>query len=204
LSGFSLPATGFMHDLTLQLIHPFWREEPFTDPERALLDALFIAHHRSAFRENPSSVTVLNAFAGSGDLSKAIAAAILTLGAKHAPLEQTVKFLALNDPASMIPKMLAANQKIPGWGGTFQKDGHDPIWQELDALLPTEFGAKLTSVTSELLRWSRILYPNPSAYTACVALALGLPAKLAPYLFIAARLSAWTQLAGNILRIPPP
>jgi citrate synthase len=188
-----------MHDLTLQLNRPFWREEPFTDAERALLEALFRAHHRSAFRENPSSVTVLNAFAGSGDLSKAIAAAILTLGARHAPLESTVDFLALEDPAGMVPRMLEAGHKIPGWGGTFQKDSFDPILTEMDHLLlswPLIY-RKLFSVTDRLQLLGKILWPNPSAYTACVALALGLPAPLAPYLFIAARLSAWTQLAAS-------
>jgi citrate synthase len=191
-----------MHDLVLQLTRPFWREEPFTDAERVLVDALFRAHHRSAFRENPSSVTVLNAFAGSGDLSKAIAAALLTLGAKHAPLAQTVEFLSLEDPAGMVPKMLEAGQKIPGWGGTFQKDGSDPIWTEVAQLLVTGWPAiarKVDSVTIALIGHGKYLSPNPSAYTACVALALGLQAPLAPYLFIAGRLSAWTQLAAGYL-----
>jgi citrate synthase len=189
-----------MQDHTLQLTQPFWREEPFTESERALLDALFLAHHRSAWRENPSSVTVLNAASGSGELGKAIAAAILCTGGKHAPLAQTVEFLSLEDPAGMVPKMLEAGQKVPGWGGTFQKDSFDPILTEMDHLLNLSWPLiyrKLFSVTDRLQRHGKILWPNPSAYTACVALALGLPAQLAPYLFIAARLSAWTQIAAS-------
>jgi citrate synthase len=191
-----------MQDLAIQLTQPFWREEPFTDHERVLLDALFLAHHRSAWRENPSSVTVLNAASGSGDLSKAIAAALLTLGAKHAPLEATVRFLAEERPDLQVPVILSHKGKVPGWGGTFQKDGHDPIWMEVAQLLVNHWPLiedKVDSVTHALLERGKHLYPNPSAYTACVALALGLPAQLAPYLFIAARLSAWTQLAAGYL-----
>jgi citrate synthase len=191
-----------MHDLTLQLIQPFWREEPFSAYERGLLDALFRAHHQSAFRDNPSSVTAVNAAAGSGDLSKAIAAAILTTGAKHAPLEATVEFLSLDAPAAMIPNMLKAGQKVPGWGGTFQKDEPDPIWAEVAARLAANWpllGAKLGFVSVTLRTQGKPIYPNPSAYTASVALAIGLPAPLAPYLFIAARLSAWTQIAARVI-----
>jgi hypothetical protein len=43
------------------------------------------------------------------------------------------------------------------------------------------------------------LNPNPSAYTAAVAIVVGLPAPLTPYLFIAARLDSWCNLAGRIL-----
>jgi citrate synthase len=192
-----------MHDLMLRLTNPFWREEPFTDNERALLDALFLAHHRSAFRDNPSSVTVINAAAGSGDLAKAIAAAILTTGTKHAPLMATIIFLSLDDPGGMVAKIyLSAGGKIPGWGGTFQKDEPDPIWVPVQELLTSHWpviGAKLDSVTDELRRHGKILCPNPSAYTAAVAIAIGLPAPLAPYLFIAARLSAWTQIAARVI-----
>jgi citrate synthase len=191
-----------MHDLTLQLTQPFWREEPFTDNERALLDALFEAHHRSAFRDNPSSVTAINAAAGSGDLSKAIAAAILTTGAKHAPLSSTVEFLLLESPALMVPNILSAGRKVPGWGGTFQKDVGDPIWAEVARLLAASWphlAAKLGFVSVTLRRHGKALCPNPSAYTAASAIAIGLPATLAPYLFAAARLSAWAQIAARVI-----
>jgi citrate synthase len=191
-----------MHDLMLQLTNPFWREEPFDERERTLLDALFLAHHQSAFRDNPSSVTVINAAAGSGDLAKAIAAAILTMGAKHAPLSSTVEFLLLEDPAGMVARILEAGQKIPGWGGTFQKDASDPIWAEVARLLAANWpllAAKLGFVSVTLRQHGKVLCPNPSAYTAAVAIAIGLPPKLAPYLFAAARLSAWVQIAARVI-----
>jgi citrate synthase len=192
-----------MHDLTLQLTQPFWREEPFTDNERQLLDALFLAHHRSAFRDNPSSVTAINAAAGSGDLGKAIAAAILTTGGKHAPLEATTQYLlSYPDAIEWMDYDLKRGHKIPGWGGTFQKEGADPIWSRVASLLNSNWpliAKNIADVTLQLRSRGKELYPNPSAYTAAVAIAIGLSAKLAPYLFAAARLSAWTQIAARVI-----
>jgi citrate synthase len=186
----------------LELTQPFWRPEPFTENERALLDALFLAHHKSAFRDNPSSVTVANAASGSGDLGKAIAAAILTTGARHAPLVATVEFLSLENPAAMVADILKAGRKVPGWGGSFQKDGPDPIWTQTAKVLRDTnplLVLKLDAVTLALQDHGKILYPNPSAYTAAASIAIGLPPSLAPYLFIAARLCAWTQIAARVI-----
>jgi citrate synthase len=177
----------------------WWRTEPLRAEEAALLEALLRAHHQSSFRDSASSVAVANAASGSADVGKAIAAGILTLGGKHAPLEQTVEFLSLPRPADHVARMLKAGTKIPGWGGTFQKDKPDPIWEEVDCAirrLAPELSAKLAEVGAELARHGHKLYPNPSAYTAAAALFLGVPAKLAVYLFIAGRLNAWAQIAA--------
>jgi citrate synthase len=184
------------------MIVPFWRAELFSDTEQQLIDALLRAHHESCFRNNPSTVTVTNAAAGSGCLSKAIAAGILCIGSKHAPLSQTVEFLDQPYPDTVVPIILGRGEKVPGWGGTFQKGKIDPIWDELDNLLRKlrpELSQKLDLVTAEFASLGKNLYPNPSAYTACVAITIGLPAQLAAYLFIAGRLSAWTQIAANYL-----
>jgi citrate synthase len=183
----------------------WWRTEPLKAEEADLLEALLRAHHQSSFRDNASSAAVANAASGSADVGKAIAAAILTLGGKHAPLEQTVEFLgSLRSPADQVSRLLKFGTKIPGWGGTFQKDEPDPIWQEVDLLLrrlAPELSVKLAKVSAELARHGYNLYPNPSAYTAAAALFLGVPAKLAVYLFIAGRVNAWAQIAaGQILK----
>ena len=184
------------------IIVSFWRADPLTMSEEQLIDALGRAHHKSSFRDNPSSVTVTNAAAGSGCLSKAIAAGILCIGSKHAPLKETVEFLSELYPALEVPAIIARNGRVPGWGGTFQRGAADPLWIELDNLLHIlrpQLAQKLDSVTAEFASLGKKLYPNPSAYTACVAITIGLPAQLAPYLFIAGRLSAWTQIAANYL-----
>jgi citrate synthase len=114
----------------------------------------------------------------------------------------TIIFLSLDDPGGMVGKILSAGGKILGWGGTFQKDAPDPIWAPVDQLLTRHWpviGDKLDSVTDELHRHGKILWPNPSAYTAATCITIGLPAPLAPYLFIAGRLSAWTQIATRVI-----
>jgi len=180
----------------------WWKTECLNADETRLLEALTSAHHRSAFRANVSSVVVAQAFEASGDLSKAIAAGILTLGRKHAPLEQTYQFLALEEPWREVAGILKRGAKVPGWGGTFQKNRSDPIWQEVDNLLAEIWPAtyiKLSSVTSTLIEHGKNLYPNPSAYTAATALVFGLSKELISYLFILGRLSAWSMIAQKQL-----
>jgi citrate synthase len=176
----------------------WWRIEGLSAEESRLLDALCRAHYESAFRNNASSVTVANAAGGSGELTKAIAAALLTLGAKHGPLQQSVKFLARENPASEVDYILGVGGKVPGWGGTFQKEHVDPFWLEVDDLLSVhwaEIHDRIRSVTERLHAAGKIIMPNPSAYTAAVALAVRIPAAMSPYLFILGRLTAWTQIA---------
>jgi citrate synthase len=53
---------------------------------------------------------------------------------------------------------------------------------------------KIADVTSAIWEEGKTLFPNPSAYTAAVALHIELPSEFTPYLFVAARLSAWTGI----------
>jgi citrate synthase len=179
-------------------LNVWWRDKPLSVPEHLLLGLLRKAHRESSFRPNPSSVAVANAVHGSGDIGKAIAAAILTVGGRHAPLEQTYYFLEHEYIAGQVRSLLEANQKVPGWGGSFQKDGVDPLWVGVYDFLREwypQIATKLDLVTIELHKQGKIIYPNPSAFTAAVAIALQVPAKLAVYLFISARLDAWAEIA---------
>lgn len=162
--------------------------------DKPLVEAMFSAHYKSAFRPNTSSVTVFNVADSSNDIGKAIAAGILSLGERHGPLEQSYDFLSMDEPW-----VGARNRKIvPGWGGSFQKDKPDPNWVMVDELLkknhPDAYN-KLRLVTEQLHQSGRVIYPNPSAYTALVGLVLGLSKKLLVYLFIASRLDAWARIA---------
>lgn len=180
------------------MIKAWWRAQPLSEVEEHLLAVLFEAHEASCYRNNVSSVTISNAAQGSNDVGKAIAAAILTLGGRHAPLEQTCEFLRKEHPEKSVEPMVMLSQKIPGWGGSFQTDEPDRIWAKVNMVLhdlrPT-LANKLDLVTLELARFEKHVMPNPSAYTASVAIALGMPSKLAVYLFISARLDAWAQIA---------
>ena len=174
------------------------------EEEARLLESLMDAHFQSCFRENASSVAVAVTANSSEDLCKAIIAAICTMGAKHAPLEETVRFLSLVSPADHAALLLKRGEKVPGWGGTFQDGAIDPLWVEVEHLLKQYVPMmyfKLQSVTAILKGHGKLLHPNPSAYTACVALALGMPAKLTPYLFIQGRLNGWVELAARQFKL---
>jgi citrate synthase len=175
-----------------------WRKEPLSEPEKTLLGAVLLAHHKSSFRNNASSVAVVNAAAASRDLAKSIVAGLMTLGGRHAPIEQTYNLLAVRDPAAIVTDIVSSGGKVPGWGGTFQKDQPDPIWAEVSKLLEELYpslAARLDAITEALHAEGKKIYPNPSAYTAAAAIALGLQPELAVYLFIGGRLDAWTRLA---------
>jgi citrate synthase len=177
----------------------WWRDEPLADHERALIDAVFLAHNDSAFRDNASSVAVGTNARFSDDLSKSIVAGLMSLGDKHAPIEKTYYFLLLDNPAHEVFRILKHNNRVPGWGGTFQKDEPDPIWENVREVLASFYRdtwEKLESVTDELHKHGKKIYANPSAYTAAAAIVLGLKPKLASYLFIMGRLTAWTQIAA--------
>lgn len=182
----------------------WWRKEPLSKDDELLLNALFHAHHRSSFRDNASSVAVANSANSSQDMAKAIASGILTLGERHAPLEQTYHFLVRDEPHIEARELLNVNFPIPGWGGTFQKTLPDPFWSEVDERLkethPNIYG-KLERVTSELHSFGKKIYPNPSAYTAAVGMALGMHPKLLVYLFLAGRLDAWAKIAARNLGV---
>lgn len=181
-------------------MNTFWRNDvaDLTKEESDLLEALWAAHYRSCFRNNASSMAVAIAADSSGDLAKAIVAGISTMGGRHAPLEETVQFLASEYSVTRVADMLKRGQKIPGWGGNFQKDQPDPLWENVDQLIEKfqpMMHQKLKAITAQLHQHGKELWPNPSAYTACVAIALGLSAQLAPFLFICGRLTGWTEIA---------
>jgi citrate synthase len=181
----------------------FWRDSELDDDECYLLGELWEAHHASCFRDNASSVAVKVAADASGDLSKAFIAGLSTLGANHAPIEKTVWFLQRDAPAVHVADFLKIGKKIPGWGGTYQNDQTDPLWKGIDLLIRQYYPNlyfKLESVTETLKAHGRMIQPNPSAYTACVAIALQMPAELAPYLFINMRIGGWAEIAFKHLR----
>ena len=153
------------------------------------------AHAASALRGNLSHQALALAAQGSGDYTKAIAAALMTLGGLHAPLLQTYDFLT-GDPAHEVELLLATQQRVPGWGNAFVRGMPDPIWHELDGLIreqAPEWGLTLDAVTEQLHALGKRIYPNPSCYTVVAGILLGVPKVALPYLFLNGRLSAWTN-----------
>src|SRR5688572_2577198 len=96
----------------------FWRPEPLNEHDQKLLQMCFEAHAQSALRQNVSSVVLQQVAISSGDYTKAVSAALMSLGGMHAPLIDTWKLLTSDVD---IHAIFGANLKIPGWGNSFEK-----------------------------------------------------------------------------------
>jgi citrate synthase len=171
-----------------------------------LLDILYQAHHESALRGNCSHAAVVLAAQGSGDYFKSIAAGLLTLGGLHAPLMATYDLLESPDYLLRVSAALARHQRVPGWGNGFVKDGPDLIWTDCAEAVANQAPAlyeRILSITDALHYAGKRIYPNPSCYTAAVALYLGIPRYAVGELLIRGRLKAWTNEYGRVCQEAP-
>lgn len=172
---------------------PFWRSTPLSEDEAQLLQLTLEAHANSAFRQNVSSIVLCNVATGSGDYTKALIAALAALGGTHAPLCSTWNFLEAGDTNGRLLR----REKLPGWGNSFVRGSDDPLWSGVDALLRklnADLMAHVSAVTEALHVVGRKVYPNPSLYTVAVAMTLGIPKAVTPWLFVMGRLNSWSHL----------
>lgn len=189
-------------------IKPFWRETPLTENEQRLWDAVMQAHHDSAMRQNMSHGAAVNAFVGSGSYAAAMASAILTTGGIHAPIAETMEAIDTvmgnimdSSDERFVRGFTESGKKIPGWGNSFFKGEPDALWADVDRVLAESFSpirGAITRITHFLHLAGKNIHPNPSAFTAATALALGIPPVIAPFIFFQGRLAAWTQIVNQI------
>lgn len=168
-----------------------------------MFQAVLEAHYLSSRRDNLSSMCLRGAYAGSGDYVKALTGALSTLGGTHAPLESTHSLLTASDPVAAAERYLNAGLRVPGWGNSFIKGRKDDLWLGVDQALASDFQAiskRIEEVTGLLHRSGKSLFPNPSAYTAATAIALGLAGQFAAYLFVVGRLRGWTEILAEGVR----
>lgn len=185
---------------------PFWklrdRHDPtsvdpvFAPAENALLTALWDAHQAVAMRGNASGSAFTMAYQGSGDYTKALAAALATLGAKHGPIAYTFAVLTWGGLPSSLAQQAAGGVTVHGWGNSLVKGRNDPdflrVRDHLENINP-KLVERIDAITGALHARGKRIYPNPSCWTAATAITVGLPAELSPYLFIAARLPVWSR-----------
>ncbi len=180
---------------------PFWRKDPLTKEEDTLLKLVLEAHFASADRNNISSDAVRASAFGSGDYTKAIASALLTLGGIHAPLELTYEMLMTDRPADAATHLLASGKLVPGWGNSFERGHDDPLWLNVIEWFqdhrPAFYALRIEAVTKALALYGKNVFPNPSAFTAATAIVLQIPQPIAAFLFVAGRLPAWTNIFLN-------
>lgn len=187
---------------------PFWkRPDPtqiypkgftpmFREGENALLTALWDAHQAVAMRGNASGSAFTMAYHGSGDYTKALAGALATLGGRYGPIGRTVKVLEWSGSPAELAAQAAIGVTVDGWGNSLIKGRNDPDFLRVRDQLENvnqKLVERIDAITGALHARGKHIYPNPSCWTAAVAITVGLPAELSPYLFIAARLPVWSR-----------
>lgn len=173
----------------------FWRKEPLNHFEQELLSLCLVAHSNSTHRDNISTNVLINASKGSLNYTTALSAALCSLGGIHAPIQQTV--MLLMDSMENLAGAIEMGATIVGWGHDFVKGEIDPLWVPVANHIENHFPKvheRIEGITLKLHQKGKMIYPNPSAYTAAVGLALGIPAPIIPWLFVHGRLSDWTAL----------
>jgi citrate synthase len=186
------------------MVNVFWRAKPLAAQQAKLLTLVLAAHAESAHRENISTAVLKNAAVGSGSYIQSVSAALCSLGGVHAPLIQTHYYLA-HFSEEQIPELaqhIELGGKVPGWGSSFEKDGPDPIWKPVADHIAEHFpeiSERLQRITDELHARGKMVWPNPSAWTAATAIIIDLPPQICAWIFIQGRLANWSSLFYNTL-----
>ena len=171
----------------------FWRDKELLGYEQQLLEMVLTAHAKSCFRDNISTTVLRSTFEGSWSFQQAVAAAILTFGGMHGPVEQTMDLLVAEQPEQAAMEMLKAGFKVPGWGSSFEDDIWPDVGAFVEATWPTA-GRKVRNVTQVLHDAGKMLQPNPSCWTASMNLILGIPRHLALWPVLQGRLPSWAEI----------
>lgn len=168
-------------------------KHPLSDAESRLLCELWRAHERAA-RDNPnaSKEVAVAAFQGSGSMTQALAAGLLTTGAKHAPLA-AARHVWRSTPKE-IEVRARAGEIIPGFGNTFHPDG-DPAWNDFAFLLQDAFPEAWQHVVFLTERVQGIpprrITANAALYTAAACDLLEVPDGAEILFFLLPRLGVW-------------
>lgn len=176
-------------------MHKYWENnEPLTEPEMRLLGALYHAHAQCVFRDNCSTMALQQAAFGSRDIVKSYIAALSTIGESHGPIIEAYKVLTGER---------TNGDRVAGFGNSFIKGEPDAAFAKVHELLKDQaphLVDRIEKIQENLLLSGKNLFPNPACYTAAVALALGMPAIVAPSLFVQARIEPWTVLFYQVIK----
>lgn len=175
----------------------FWKDVS-TDKEIEVLDNLYLAHAKSANRQNASTQAIVACGQLKVPFSNAVSAALQTIGGTHGPLHKTLSSV-FEYPELMdkeLPGIIRVGGKIPGWGNSFVRGSTDPVWYKTGMAVAEHYPRiheRISAVTKMIHASGKIIYPNAACYTAAVAKAIGAEKHL-DYLFIAPRLAVWAML----------
>lgn len=177
--------------------------EPFTPEEERLTQRLYEAHAKCVYRDNCSTAALVQAAGGSRSLTQGYIAALASLGEMHGPIEGAMEVIETVQKGEVTFSSL---WKLPGWGNSFIKGRIDDAFLPVDQVLEAHFPrthSRIREITDTLHARGKHVFPNPAAYTACVAIVLQMPRHLAPMLFVQARLEPWASVFHQIMIAKP-
>lgn len=172
-----------------------------------LYAALLQAHSIAATENDNVSLVVADAvYRGSGNMVQALAAAALSQGAVHAPIEAARELLRMGDNAA--DEACAAIEqgcKVPGFGNAFYPDG-DPAFFPVEAIIKERYPDVAAMIDNIRGANPKLPPPNAAMWTAAVLEIMGLPIGIGPAVFIAARVRQWAEalLANEEEENQPP
>ena len=158
-------------------------------------------HHECAMRDNASSTLV----ASMGKLGKsfgdAVAAALLTTGGIHAPVEEAQQEFAIFRLSGKLSEDL---DKVPGFGSAWYKNQPDAVIEAFFNTLPDtcDEGAELVATVEEYTdavqrMYEKFIYPNAGLATAVANVALKRHPSMGMGLVIQGRICAWEEIYIN-------
>jgi citrate synthase len=165
---------------------PIQGEEDWSPQTRELVEAVILAHQRSAREnQNMSSFSAVNAFCGSGSFRQAVVAAMMTLGQRHGPVDEACRNI------SQFP-YFNAEGKVAGYGNSFFKDG-DPAWKQVEEIVMRNLPNTIALIQASNPKPDK-LKPNAAMWTAVACIEAGIPEGFGELFFIMARIPVWAEL----------
>lgn len=173
-----------------------------------------IAAHQLATVDNPSASRqiVIASYLGSGSMTQAVCAGLLSTGRRHAPLAAARQILSMA-PAE-VEELAATGEPVPGFGNSFFLSGDPaffPVAEVLRADFPEWFERISTLRQAMITGGNRSPHgvrpafaiggrgePNASLYTAAGCEILQVPHGAEMVLFIAPRIFLWMAEAVEV------
>lgn len=155
---------------------------------------LIRAHDETAVANPNGSIMVAHTvYKASGSMINALAAAALTQGHLHAPIEAARELLREGDNAADdAQSMIEYGVRVPGFGNSFYPEG-DPAFAGVEVML-REKHPDLVAIIDNIRECNPKLPPaNAAMWTAAVLEALHMPIGIGPAIFIAARVRPWAM-----------
>lgn len=184
-----------MQTININLGHTV-NKETWHTIDQVFLETVVQAHQNSALiNQNASSASFLGTLYSSGSVINAIAAAVLSVGQRHAPVSEA-RSVYESWTKEQIEEAITTKNIIPGFGNSFFRDSIDPSWSPVHEYIQIFYPRvyeRINTLTEEITkaREGKKLWPNAALYTAALCSQLGFQHGTESMLFVMSRLPIW-------------